>query len=188
MNAFALLGFDPRPWLDPAVIYGWPAVDTQSDRAALELSKEIREAKRILTSPRLRLRHLFELTCGGDEINVGVTPLPPALAASFDAATRLEGRMSTFLARKGVSSSPLGRAMLAREGVLLREEAEEWLVQLAEHELEWLTALREWDARWEENDSAARSCEMLAMFAQAFVYLERWRETVRSRALALMEP
>ena len=100
----------------------------------------------------------------------------------------MEERLNAFLARKSAASSPLGRALLSREAMVLREEAEGWLERLTAHEAEWLTALRELDVRWAKGDPSARSCEVLGAFAHAFAYLGRWRDTVRDRAFALLEP
>lgn len=183
MNAFALLGFEPRPWLDPAAVQS-PLTGKIGPGKVDKMS----EAKKILANPRLRLQHLLELTCPGKAVRGGPTFLPAPLAGWFSAATKLEERMNALLERKNAVSSPLGRALLAREAMPLHEEAEAWLGRLAAHEAEWTAALQEWDARWEANEPTARSCEVLATFAHAFAYLERWREAVRNRAFALLEP
>ena len=163
------------------------AAGIASSEANPELARELNEAQRILIAPHLRLRHLLELMCPGEKPTDGPVVLPKVLAGWFDEAVMLEGKLNAFLARRNAASSPLGRALLAREAMTLREAAEAWLVHLAAHESEWLKALRELDARWHEEDPAARSCEALALFAQTFAYLGRWRDTVRERSFALAE-
>ncbi len=187
LNAFALLGLEARPWLEPDAVRERAVSSSVVHEGKPGSLGELDEARKILVEPRLRLRHLLELTCPDEKFGVGPTTLPSVLTKWFEEATALEEKLNAFLSRKNAAASPLSRALLAREAMTIREEAETWLARLTLHEVEWMTALREFDARWQGDDLAARSCEVLALFAQTFAYLGRWHDTVRDRAFALVE-
>lgn len=124
------------------------------------------EARRLLTSPALRLRHLLELTHPGTRLDGGLSPslmdLFATLGPALQAAQELERR-------KTATTSALARALLASEEMQQRESLENAAATIADR----LQAVTEAAARWDGSATA------LAALAREAAFLEKWQAQVR---------
>ena len=188
---FALLGEPRRPALDPERIketfhrlsrtehpdqQAAPSADADASFALLN------QAQATLRDPKARLRHLLELEF--PEVRLaGPSSVPPVLADLFAPTHGLLGEIDALFARKAAAPSALARALLARQEMTFREQAETRLAELETLHAAGLTELADFDAQWDAHppNSAARLHE----FYQRFAYLSRWTEQLRERLFQL---
>lgn len=186
---FALLGEQRRPWLDPERIketFHRLSRDQHPDQQAAGDEVDftaLNVAQQTLRDTRSRLRHLLSLEY--QEVSVsGPSVVPPALADLMFPIQSLLVQADAFLARKASAAGALSRAMLAGEGFVLQERAEEEFARLEEklaaltEELQGFDA-QSWDARPPETAS------ILLGFYHGFAYLGRWTEQFRERLFQL---
>ncbi|MBS0660677.1 MAG: J domain-containing protein [Verrucomicrobia bacterium] len=187
MDAFALLGLPARPLLaedeivrafDAAALTAHPDRGGQAaDFAALE------EARRVLTDPATRLRHLLARETGA-EPGRGPAEVPVVIGEAFTRATAVCAAADTLLARRAAATSALAKAMLAAPALEVRERVEAWLGELSELRTAAETALARFDADWQ---AGQRPLEALRDLAQIFAFLSRWTSQGRERLFALTE-
>ncbi|HEY5812497.1 MAG TPA: J domain-containing protein [Terrimicrobiaceae bacterium] len=170
-DAFALLGFAPRPLIDEAALkerYLQLAAARHPDSSAGDDEKfhRLQVAYKKLREPASRLLHLAELG-SHSERRKGTGPTP-------DAELFLAAGSAVHLAR-GVfervekSTSVLARALLCREiaAVLRDVRNASKSVQTAREEL--VKSLENFDRRWPEV-----SRDELSALASSFKFLSRW--------------
>ena len=197
LDYFALLEEARRPGLDPERINetfhrlsreqhpdqrtpGGTAEQAASDHAGFAA---LNVAQQTLSDPRGRLRHLLSLEYPQAGVS-GPSAVPPALADLMFPVQTLLGQTDAFLARKAFASSALARALLAGEGFVLQEQAEEKLAALEEKLAQLPAELKAFDAhQWDARPMNAVG--VLLGFYHGFAYLSRWIEQFRERVFQL---
>jgi hypothetical protein len=164
---FALLGEARQPWLEPEELK--EKYFARARRAPADA--ELNEAFRVLSDPKLRLRHLLALE--GVEANAG-REIPPALAELFWNTGTLLREIDRWLLRVAETSSALGRALLSGERAKLKTKLDGLDVQLNTAHEEALGRLRQ------PNDTVG-----LIELHDNFSYLTRLREQTREKRLRL---
>lgn len=170
-DAFAELGFAPRPWIDPAEI---KLRFQKLTREHAPLSR-LNEARRILESPAARLRHLAALTA--PEQTTFTKPAPnwaifERIGKSSKDAREWKHRESTTALTRAVqlaAAAPL-RSQLEADRDLLASEC-------ARLEKQTLAV----DALWPEVDAAA-----LLSLAGEWTFWNRWNDSLRE-SFALLD-
>jgi curved DNA-binding protein CbpA len=179
-DAFAEFGMERRPWLDPAALqsrYHELAVIRHPDKCGGDprpLSR-LNEARRILSSPPLRLRHLLDLTSPTGPIMEHFTPDFEQFARAGSLAKRAEqisaqnasSPLAAAVARAGCASLQKEIAA-ALDRINLRLEALERIIQSL-------------DASWP--DVAPQDIPLLA---EEFSFLNKWRQSLRSAQTRLV--
>jgi len=176
MDAFAELGLPRSPVVDDAALSRRfdELSRTRHPDAGGEASSFARlaEARRLLTSTALRLRHLLELEFPGTRLDGALAPplmdlfsiLGPALQEAQDLERRKAG-----------TTSALARALLAPGEMRQRETLEAAAAAVSDR----LDALTE-DCRTWDGSAAA-----LAAWAREAAFLEKWQAQVREALLRL---
>lgn len=179
-DAFAELGFDRRPWLDPAAVrerYHELAAARHPDKCGGDPAPlaRLNEARATLSSPPLRLRHLLDLDA----------PRGPD-AEKFEPDFGLFARVGNLTKQAGelagkmpVDTPPLAAAVARSGAARLAKEIASALdgISLRTNALE--EKIRSFDAAWPDVDRKA-----VALAAEEFSYLIKWAKSLRSaRAL-----
>ena len=115
---FALFGERRRPWLDSEKLkekYFARARERPADA-------ELNEAFRVLSDPRLRLRHFLQLE--GADLNAG-RDVPPALADLFWNSGMLLREIDRWILQNAAGPSALTRALLSGERAKLETQLKE---------------------------------------------------------------
>ena len=170
MDAFAEMGLPRSPVVDEdALARQFDALSrTRHPDAGGEAAAFARlaEARRLLSSTSLRLRHLLELE--HPETRLDGT-LSPALMDVFTALGPALQTAQDLERRKTSASTALARALLAPQEMLARETLETWAESLA-HRLDGIAdASRSWDG----------TAAPLAAWAREAAFLEKWQSQVR---------
>jgi len=179
-DAFAEFGVERRPWLDPAALqsrYHELAAVRHPDKCGGNPSplSRLNEARRILASPPLRLRHLLSLATSRG------TP-----TGKFHPDFEMFSHVGT-LAKKaeelsGKNASPALAAAVAKAGAAsLQTEISATLdrIQLQIRTLE--EKIRSLDAVWPDVDPHS-----LSAVAEEFSYLKKWRDSLLSARTRLL--
>lgn len=179
-DAFAEFGMERRPWLDPAALqsrYHALAAIRHPDRCggdSLPLAR-LNEARRILSSPSLRLRHLLDLTTLPGRAIMHFTPDFEQFASSGALAKRAEQ-----ISEKS-ASSPLADALARTESASIQKEIASALDRINGR----LDALEEkiqsLNATW-----PAVTPQEISLLAEEFSFLNKWRQSLRSAQTRLM--
>ncbi|MCX6970631.1 MAG: hypothetical protein NTV93_10835 [Verrucomicrobia bacterium] len=179
-DAFAEFGMERRPWLDPAAIqsrYHELAVIRHPDRCGgdpLPLSR-LNEARGILSSPPLRLRHLLDLTRPAGLATKRFAPDFEQFARAGSLAKRAE-QISAQSA-----SSPLAAAVARAERASLQKEIAEALdrINLRLEALE--KNILSLDASWPDVTP-----QEISLLAEELSFQNKWRQSLRSAQTRLM--
>jgi hypothetical protein len=168
---FALLGEARRPWIDPEKLkekYFALARERPADA-------ELNEAYRVLSDPKLRLRHL--LTLNGVDLRER-REIPVGLAELFWNTGNLLREAERWLLKNSGATSAVARALLSGERARLLHRLEEHDANLdAAHDAA-LNRLRAW------NHSPNESAELIELY-DSIAYLRRLREQVKEKRLRL---
>lgn len=124
------------------------------------------EARRLLSSPALRLRHLLELTHPGTRLDGGLSSSLMDLFATLGPALQAAQDLDR---RKAAATSALARALLAPEEMRQRESLENAAATISDR----LKAVTVAAARWDGSSNA------LATWAREAAFLEKWQAQVR---------
>jgi len=168
---FALLGEARRPWIDPEslkVKYFALARERPADA-------ELNEAYRVLSDPRLRLRHL--LTLEGMNLKAN-REIPPVLAELFWKTGTLLREVDRWLLRLADAGSALSRALLSGERAKLAHRLSEHEAKLDAAYEEALDRLREIDRPDEKG--------LLLELSDSLAYLTRLRDQVKEKRVRLV--
>jgi len=172
---FALFGEARRPWLDPQPLKEKYFALAREGPA----SSELNEAFRVLSDPRLRLRHLLELE--GANLNAG-RDVPPTLADLFWNSSVLLRELDRWLLQNAEAPSALTRALLRGERTRLEtklKDLEQELTAAYEAEVMHLrgTAISE--------PISPNELKELVERHDALAYLTRLREQVDEKNFQL---
>ncbi len=170
---FALLGEARRPWLDPDQLKEKYFARAR-ERAA---DAQLNEGYRVLSDPKLRLRHLLMLE--GVELKLG-REIPAALANLFWETGNLLREIDRWLLKHGAATGALSRALLIGERASLEArltKLEEQLNAACEAELEQLQRI---DRPILPNDMSE-----LIRLHDSLAYLGRLGEQVKEKRLEM---
>lgn len=173
-DAFAEFGFERRPWLDPEALqarYHELAAVRHPDKCggdALPLAR-LNEARAILSSPPLRLRHLLDLDGSRETAAEKFSP-NFEMFAHVGTLTKRAEQLSAKMA-----SPALAAAVVGAEAAALRKEISAALerINLQADSLE--KKIRSLDEGWPDVNPQA-----LSLVAEEFFFLKRWRKSLRS--------
>jgi curved DNA-binding protein CbpA len=187
IDYFALLQQPRRPWLDPEqlkqkrqqlTLAAHP--DRQgSNRPALNFAA-INEAYRVLSDPKLRLRHLLSLE---DRNPVATQSIPPELTELFTKTGTAIQEVDRLVERLRGANSVLSKSLLRSEVLEAQKRSNELLDELQNLFVNTLDALKQLDATW--NDGREDATEDLAKLYRRFSYLGRWMDQIRERQFQL---
>lgn len=144
-----------------------PDAGGQSDDFA-----RLTEARRILSSPALRWRHLLELDHPGTRLH---GPLSPALVDLFATLGPSLQSSQDLLRRKAAATTSLSRALLAPQELRLREALEAAAARLTDGVDALSVAAGSWDG----------TANTLATWAREAAFLEKWLSQVRNQLAQL---
>lgn len=193
IDYFALLEEERRPWIDPERIketFHRLSRDQHPDQRSQDGVNPndadfaaLNVAQQTLRDPKSLLRHLLSLEFPQASVS-GPSAVPPALADLMFPVQSLLGQIDALLARKANAPSALSRALLAGEGFVLQEQAEEKLASLEDQLAKLAEELQRFDSqKWDERPADAAS--ILLGFYHGFAYLSRWIEQFRERLFQL---
>ena len=169
-DAFAELGF-PRSTVvdDEALASRFDELSrTRPPDAGGDTSgfASLTEARRILSSPALRWRHLLELEHPGTRLDGALTPALVDLFAAL--GPRLQASQDV-IRRKSAAATSLARALLAPEELRIREALEAAAAQLSDAHQALVESAGSWDG----------SAASLAALAREAAFIEKWQSQVR---------
>ncbi len=202
-DAFALLGEERRPWLDPEVLkqrfhemsgplhpdrhHGAPEGERED---AGKRYAELNAAYSVLKEPRERLLHLIELETGGRPSDI--QRIPPGTMDLFVEVGQMCRDCDEHLRKKSGATSPMLRLQLMQAGL-------EWADRLGELqekvravgtalgvELEAMNAV--WagaPAVGEPGRSEVLPLERLEQVYRAMSYVSRWMDQLQERVVQL---
>src|ERR1700759_1675879 len=115
---FAVLDQPRRPWLDQEQLKEKYHQLAQSDNPEMGPTLgAVNEAYRVLSDPKLRLRHLLELESDGSA--VGVSELPSDLSDLFMQAATLIRDVDALLSRRNQSTTALATSLVQSEATTI---------------------------------------------------------------------
>jgi len=176
IDYFALFNQTRQPWLAPEAVkekYDQLTRQLHPDVTAAGADskfEEINEAYRVLSDPRLRIRHLLVLE---KELPESKDRVPPKdLQDLFlEVATLLQNTQQLFANMAG-KGSPLILSMIKTEIVKLRSETDPVLNKLQSSYEACFSQLRQLDQVWKTN--RPESIIPLAALQDRMSYLARW--------------
>ena len=179
-DAFAEFGVERRPWLDPALLqsrYHELAVIRHPDKLggdSLPLAR-LNEARRILSSPPLRLRHLLDLTHPPGLVTNRFAPDFEQFARAGALAKRAEqiSEMS--------SSSPLAAAVARAESASLQKEISSVLDRINLRLDAMEKNILSLNASWPDVTP-----QEISLLAEELSFQNIWRQSLRSAQTRLM--
>lgn len=186
MNAFEVLGLEPRPFLDPgavkeahlkAMALHHPDAAGPNEHALL-----LNQARDLLGRDRTRLRHLIELTRGTPMAERGA--IPPEIGDLFAPLAEVLGKVRGHLEAVAGAETALEKAGLLSGGLELFESLQELQGRLAQLRQIQGGRLRDLDAAWV---AGAKDIEGLERIALALAFLDRWSEQVDEQLYRLSE-
>ncbi len=174
---FAALGEPRRPWLDPEVLrekFHRLAGEHHPDVASPGASDftTLNHAYAILREPHLRIRHLLALQFPETPIPAAI---PPGIADLFMETSQVFRALDAFTARLEIATTPLSRALLAREQATLRTETQQMLDKVCLNASQREHDLRALDAEFPSPASASR----LAVLQPQLAYVAKWSAQLR---------
>ena len=169
---FALFGEARRPWLDPKKLKGKYFALSRAQPTDAERN----EAFRVLSDPKLRLRHLLLLQ--GANLTAS-REIPPALADLFWKSGALLREIDHWLLKNADATSAVSRALLHGGKKELRKRLDTLETQLKSAYNDQLCRLQAIDETW-PNDP-----EILIQLYDSISYLSRLREQVQEKQLEL---
>ena len=162
---FAVLDQPRRPWLDLGELKeryqelarsehpdqkGRSAVGPGRRPEAPPTFGEINEAYRVLSEPRLRLRHLLTLEGKTPQAN---EPLSPALMDLFSRTATAINEIDRVLQKWKAADNALTKSLLQPEVLKARRQTEELLAGLEKHHANAVGEIRELDTIWDNQKS-----------------------------------
>jgi hypothetical protein len=162
--------------------------DPSGDGSALTFS-ELNAAKRLLSDPVQRLRHLLELQAPEwlESMHLGhpmqLMARSPEMEEQFMVVATLLREVSAFRSQQSASISALQRAVLKAEHATFRRDVERTLSRLDQHWERCESQIRALDCVWER-----RTPEMLrelAFLQREMSFLQKWRAQLREARLQL---
>src|SRR3954470_17043283 len=130
---FALLGQPRKPWLDPDKLRAKyedltrsdhpdrRRVDSETGLAPVDFAA-ITEAFRVLSDPRLRLKHLLNL---GGYSSSSPSAVPPDLVEFFPETAAVSQDADRLVSRLSAADNALTRSVLQAEAIPLRHRIEQ---------------------------------------------------------------
>jgi curved DNA-binding protein CbpA len=186
MNAFQIFGVDPFPAIDMDEVkkryLEWSA-STHPDVGGAESSgafAELNEAYKILSSDRLRLKHLLEL-CGMKDPGA-ISAVPRNLGDLFMKAGGVLNASNRLIKEKAGAESVLEQAALQGELLEKIDELQELLSELSALRSGLRERLAALNLSWQNNP---QKVEELKEIYLEFSYLEKWIEQVQEKAFLL---
>jgi curved DNA-binding protein CbpA len=175
-DPFTLLGLQRRPFLDEAAIRAAfqqraRQCHPDADGGSADEFSALNAAQALLSDPASRL----QLLAGG--------AAPAGMPADGEFGFRVGAVLREadgVIAKMGVSRNAIERAMLARESAAVRKSLESLAGDLSQRFIAAVEKLCALDAAWPEAEAAA-----LAGLGAEFRFLQRWRDQLRERELAL---
>jgi curved DNA-binding protein CbpA len=179
IDPFAVLGLPRRPWLNE------DALKERFHRLAAEHHPdvhggdetpfaEINAAHRTLRDTAMRLRCLLALE--GFEMN-GPAQIPDDLGRLFMDTGLARQKLETFLNKEESARSPIARAMLAPEKMMVMDAVETQIAALNEIRETLLEEIREIDRAWPRD--AASGAQRLAAIAHSLAFVGKWLAQLR---------
>ena len=158
-DAFALLGLERRPWLDPDDVKRrfhersapWHpdrhhGADEDKKAEAQRIYSDLNAAHQLLVEPKERLLHLIELERG--ERPKDIQRIPPGTMDLFMEVGQACRDCDEFLQRRGTSTSPMLRLKSLQEGLEWDGRIEDIMGRVRSREFALLEELRGMDAAW----------------------------------------
>ncbi len=180
---FSILGFEPRPWVDPADVaarFRERARACHPDAADGDAGtfERLSNARNVLADHALRLSALAELQ-GSSQTPQAAPELKGSAEIAFRIAPMLQ-KIDQLLVQAGVKASLERVLVLGRlkavlpDLVSLASEVDQILVNLA-------VETRALDANWPQNVTTPQ----LRSLADRWKYAQRWREQIRLTRFAV---
>ncbi|MDX6765570.1 MAG: J domain-containing protein [Candidatus Methylacidiphilales bacterium] len=188
MNAFAILGLEARPLIDPEVLKEAHLRAVARDHpdanptGSSERVREVNQAREILSRDRSRLLHLID--CTGEGSASTQAALPGTLGDLFGPVAETLGRVRAQLRSHAGAESALEKAGLMPAGLALFDDLQALRQKILSLRGEWEQRLREVDAAWVEGRPDNRA---LAEIALVLGFLDRWTEQIDEQAFRLSE-
>lgn len=203
-DAFALLGFSRRPWLDPETLKsrfherssplhpdrfhsGTPAERELAQQQFAELSA----AFHILKEPRERLLHLLELESG--ERPKDIQKIPPGTMDLFVDIGQACRAADEFLRNRPEAPSPMLKLKQLQQSLEWNDRLTELQNRVNTRNSELTTELQDLSVAWDAMDStpgnpsraSALPLERLEQLYRGMSYVGRWTEQLRERLAQL---
>lgn len=197
MNAFEILGFAPRPLLDPGELKARfmersgplhpdrvHALSAAEREEATRRFAEMNAAHRLLQNPRDRLNLLLEMETGRKPRDV--QRIPPGTMDLFAEVGQACRDADAFLAsRPAPDASPIQKAATRGQAAGWKARLEATLAHVDARAEQSRRELAELDARWVAGGARAPLLEPIEHLARLFSYIERWRQQIEDRLLEL---
>ena len=181
-DCFAVLDQPRRPWLDPEQLkHKYHELARSGHPDAGHPLGVVNDAYRILSDPKLRLRHLLELE--GDGSAADVNELPTDLTDLFMETAALVRDADSLLSRKNRSTTTLATSLLQSEAATITERANGLLKTLDQLHHAATQDLKRTDQIW-TSDRAKAAIEVRRLI-QRFAYLDRWIDQLREKQFQL---
>jgi curved DNA-binding protein CbpA len=202
-DAFALLGLERRPWLDPDDIkrrFHELSAPWHPDRhhgasepamaEALQRYSSLNAAHQLLAEPRERLLHLIELESGAKPKDI--QRIPPGTMDLFVEVGHACRECDAFLQRRGTGASPMLRLKSMQEGLEWTEKLEDVASRVRAMESALNSELRDLGRAWADappQGNPARipslPIDRLEQIYRTLSYVSRWLAQVRERVVLL---
>lgn len=181
---FAVLGMDPSPALDVESLRA--AFEERSRRLHPDVAggnglefREVNAAYQTLREPARRLRHLLELRAP-EFLQVSRPPDAEAVEWFMQAGELLQ-RLDALAAREQAAASPLARALLAPEKMVLMDALQKIIAILESAQAEAGREVEAMTPDWDSPDGLRR----IAALQPRLTFLAKWAATLRERLLSL---
>lgn len=202
-DAFALLGLERRPWLDPEAVkrrfhelsaawhpdrhHGAPEAEKAE---AVGRYSGLNAAHQTLAEPRDRLLHVIELESGARPRDI--QRIPPGTMDLFIEVGQACRDCDTFLQGRVETTSPMLKLKFMREAMEWADRLAEVTARVQAKEAALLDELRGMNAAWESAPPvgdpgrvATLPMERLEQCYRALSYVARWQGQVRERVVQL---
>ena len=202
-NHFETLGQKMRPWLEPETLKAeylkraaavHPDRVHQQDLESRSLSEtrsaDLNVAYQILSNPRNRLQHLLQLL--GTPGSTGKDSIPNSLMDLFFELNNCLREADAAIARKASASSPLLKARLFSEGMVLTGKLDRFVKMIGHESEDAVARLKIVDESWIEPDPTnglvlEPVLIQLREVYQQLSYSAKWAAQVQERLLKFME-
>lgn len=179
MDAFTIMGLEPRPLLDLEELqkrFQELAAKLHPDQGgdATEFGK-LNAANQTLRDPSRRLRVLAERE-QWLEPGKAPTELPPIAAELFSPVQQAISSTEASLKKAAETTTPLGKAILARELIKAIEGCESATALVREAMAKLDAELQDLDREWAENKNAAKLLPLIGGYAFTRKWLDQLQE------------
>jgi hypothetical protein len=186
MNAFEVLGLEPRPLLDPQAVKEahLAAMATRHPDAAgdNDPARLLNQARDLLARDRTRLRHLVELTRGAPLAERGA--VPEEIGDLFNPLAELLGKVRGHLQAVANAESALEKASLLPQGLGCLDALQSFQGRLRDLRQHQTSRLQILDAAWMAGNRELGALEETAL---ALAFLDKWSDQVDEQAFRLSE-